>query len=297
MKQIDLVVAVRDEEETIPLFVEEVRALGLPDDTRLRIVFVEDSSTDDTRDVLRRLARESRDVTYYSVQNAFGQGPAIVFGLSRCTGDAAITMDVDGTHPVAAIPELVKRFIQGDEIVQCVRRAPQDRERYRNVGAAAFHQLARLLTGVDTRQQNFYYRLMSARAVRDLLKEPRYWRYLRLPLHNMPRVSFVLVDAIDRRAGQSKYHFFRLAALAVDGVLSLLSRRRLVLASALVGAAVSLLWLPGLRVLPMACLLAYGSVVARYVFLRRFNLLDRMTVIESADVATMNAPALAAGRA
>jgi hypothetical protein len=77
--------------------------LTLPDGVHLRVIFVEDSSKDGTRDVLRRVADGASDVTYYALENRFGQGLATVVGVGRCSGDVVITMDADGTHPVSAM--------------------------------------------------------------------------------------------------------------------------------------------------------------------------------------------------
>lgn len=288
MKQIDLVVAVRDEEEAIPWFVDEVRGLRLPDGVQLKLLFVEDSSKDGTRDVLRHLAGQSSDVAYYAVQNDFGQGPAIVFGIARSMGDAVITMDVDGTHPISAIPVLVTRFLQGDDIVQCVRKAPPDRQAYRNIGAAAFHVLAHLLTGVDTRTQNVYYRLMSAGVASEFLRHPRYWRFLRLPLsRTRGRLSFVEVDGVDRSVGQSKYNPIRLLNVAIDGVLSLMSGTRLMASTTVAFVIAWLLWQPGAQWLTVCILLVQAGIVARYFALAKPDLLTRMTVLEYAGRATV----------
>jgi glycosyltransferase involved in cell wall biosynthesis len=286
VKRIDLVVAVRDEEEAIPLFVDEVRRLRLPVGSDLSMLFVEDSSRDGTRGVLRRLAGKHSGVAYYAVKNDFGQGPAIVFGVARSTGDAVITMDVDGTHPVSAIPVMVERFLQGHDIVQCVRKTPPEREAYRNLGATAFHFLARLVTGLDTREQNIYFRLMSANAASELLNHPRYWHFLRLPLPRTPgRFSFLEVDTVERSVGRSKYNPVRLAKVAVDAVLSLLPRTRMIVWT---GIALILAWflsLLGSPRLALGMILIQATLVLRYLSLEKPDLLNRMTILEYADQA------------
>ena len=282
MTHVDLVVAVRNEEEVIPLFVRDVRALQLPPDTRLRIVFVEDSSTDGTRDVLRRLAVEDDDLAYYLVKNDFGQGLALVFGSARCAGDAVITMDVDGTHPVGAIPVMITRFLEGRQVVQCTRRAAPDRSAYRNRGASAFHLLTRFVTGVNIAQQDIYFRLMSAAMNADvLISRPRYWRFVRFPLPASPGlVSFLQVDSIDRRVGSSKYNIVRLSRVAFDAVLSLMSRSRLVAGNAACLVAAVILWQLGLRSIPVLLVLAQAAVTWRYFALDDPTLLSRIQLLE-----------------
>jgi glycosyltransferase involved in cell wall biosynthesis len=144
---IDVIVAVRNEEEAIPAFLDQVMALPLPSDVYLHVVFVEDSSTDGTLPLLRRLAREHPKLGYYSLVEGFGQGLAVSFALSRSEADAMIMMDVDGSHPIAVIPDMIAAFREGARVVQCVRRSLANRRRHRRLGAAAYQVAARWLTG------------------------------------------------------------------------------------------------------------------------------------------------------
>ena len=119
--RVDIIVAVRNEEKNLVLFAESVRSLTLPGDVELGMIFVEDSSTDATLPVLCELASKDPLVHYYALEKGFGQGPAIVFGLSQSRADATIMMDVDGSHPVDVIPEMIERYLAGARIVQCRR--------------------------------------------------------------------------------------------------------------------------------------------------------------------------------
>lgn len=166
MKRIDVIVAVRDEEASLAAFVARIDALELPSDVALSMRFVEDSSRDGTRGLLRRLAQERTDV--------------------------------DGSHPPEAIPELVRGYLAGARVVQCVRRSLRGREAWREIGAWAFHVTVRLVTGVDLGSQNVYYRLMDRAVIDSFLKTPRYWRYVRFPLPTEPgAVRFVPIDSDD----------------------------------------------------------------------------------------------------
>jgi glycosyltransferase involved in cell wall biosynthesis len=118
---VDIVVAVRNEELTIPRFIDEVRSLRLPEGVRTRILFVEDGSTDQTLDLLRSQSRHDPSIQYYSLTNPFGQVGALSMGLAHASGDAVIMMDVDGSHPVDILPEMIAEFLAGADIVQGVR--------------------------------------------------------------------------------------------------------------------------------------------------------------------------------
>jgi glycosyltransferase involved in cell wall biosynthesis len=285
MPRIDVVVAVRNEEQNIPVFLEKLSALALPKDVALEVLFVEDSSTDGTRPLLRRLARENPAVGYYTLTRGFGQGLAVAFGLSRCTADAMIMMDVDGSHPVEVIPEMIRAYLGGARVVQCVRRTLANRAGYRRIGAMAFQLVARSLTGVDTREQNIYYRLVTADVARSLL-QPRYWNYLRFPLPRRPEgvLRKIDVDTQERFLGESKYDFRRLVNLAIDAVASLMTGARLTVILVVSALVAGLLLRGGWWVL--ASIVAVGMVwlLRRWMLLHRPDTLQRMEVLEEGNV-------------
>ncbi len=289
MTRVDVLVAVRDEEASIPVFLEQIEALELPSEVALRVIFIEDSSRDRTVALLRGIALTNPAVGYCSLARSFGQGVALSYGLSRSSADAAIMMDVDGSHPPAAIPEMIQRFSNGARVVQCVRRTLADRKPYRRLGASLFHALSRGVFGVDLRTQNIFYRLISAAVAREFLAAPRYWRYLRFPLPRTPpeAVQFVQVDTVERAHGESKYGPLRLAGLALDGVFSMVSRARLLLLGTL-AAALGIVAL-GLGLWPIALLSTLGlaallGLVQRYAAQARPDLLASLEVLESAGM-------------
>jgi glycosyltransferase involved in cell wall biosynthesis len=286
MTTVDVLVAVRDEEESIPLFRERLDRLALPAGVELRTIFIEDSSTDGTRPLLRRLAAENPRVGYYMLVRGHGQGMALTFALSRSGADATIMMDVDGSHPPEVIPEMIGAFMDGALVAQCVRRSLADRRAWRNAGARTFQTLSRWIFGLDLASQNIFYRLMSAQVAASFLKEPRYWRYLRFPLPRRPEgaVRLVPIDTVERTQGESKYGFRRLALLAVDGVLSLISPVRTMFLSTVLGAVAAALILAG--VWPLALLVVAGWLwlAVRFRRLRRADALEVIEVEESANV-------------
>jgi len=283
MTRIDIVVPIRNEAANIPHLVQRIEALNLPPDVRCACLFVEDGSSDESVDVLRNLSREKSNVDYYSMANGFGEGPAMVFGISRSEADGIITMDADGSCPVDAIPEMIHLFCEGAEVVQCRRKSLTGRAWYRDASAAAFGLVVRGLTGNRLEDQNTYYRLISHRFAREILEMPRLWRFVRFPLPSRDSGALKTIDVemTERTTGKSTYSMPRLLALACDGLLAYLSWRRLagVLAVFLLGAlALGFAGYPGFAgvvALPAAAMLY------RFLYLGRTDYLSRLVVVES----------------
>jgi glycosyltransferase involved in cell wall biosynthesis len=284
-RRVDVVVAVRNEEENIPTFLERLAAIPLSAGVELRVLFVEDSSTDETLEVLRQAARRP-DVSFLSLERGFGQAPAIVFGLAHSSSEAAVMMDADGSHPVDLLPVMLSAYLDGADVVQMVRRDLTNRSAWRDAGSAAFIAAASIMTGVDLRRQNVYFRLVSASVARDILATPRWWRFLRLPLSpGLGDVRYLRFESAERLRGDSKYDASRLLFFALEGFVSLISPGRLavLLAGLALAASASLAVGEGL----LSVLLA-GVTLALAIEHRRLSrsdLLSRMRIREQSETA------------
>jgi polyisoprenyl-phosphate glycosyltransferase len=282
-RRIDLVVAVRNEERNIELFVEQVQALALPPAVEVGMIFVEDSSTDQTVPRLRRYAKEHANLRYFCLKRGFGQPAAIAFGMKQSQADAVIMMDVDGGHPTEIIPEMIRRFLGGAEIVQAVRTTSEKRSIYRNLGTWLFNTAFIVLAVVDTRTQNVYFRLVSKRVRDQFLSHPRWLHFLRI---NFPRqeglqVEHVSFKAESRQHGESKYSLPRLIKLALLAPLSVISPGRFSLLMGLLGLAAAALLAQRHFLTGGAAALLAAACIFQFREMSRESLLAKLEVRES----------------
>jgi glycosyltransferase involved in cell wall biosynthesis len=284
VKTIDIVVAVRNEEECLPGFFQKLEALALPSDVQLGCIFVEDGSTDRTREIIRGKAHQNPRVKYIFLTEGRGQAPAIALGMAHSRADAIIMMDVDGGHPLDVIPRMAEGFVDGALAVQAIRRQLTQRSRYRDIGTTLFNRLYRLFTGIDTEKQNVYYRLVSRPLVEQLLKNNRWKHFLRIDYRNYKgdAVRYVFFDAAERTFGQSKYNFKRLLRFALTAVLSSVNSARFAVLIALMLAVGSLLLYLGFVLVALAILA--GTVALCYLFTKMelIDVLKSFSIQESA---------------
>jgi len=228
-RKIDIVVPIRNEQTSIPLFIHAVNSLAIPESVLIRIIFVEDGSTDNTLQTLRDIAASIGNVSYYTLETGFGEVGAVAFGMSRSIADAVITMETSGGHPVELIPEMISHYLAGAEIVQAIRLSLKNRKLYRTVGTSIFNILLRLLTGFEVNRQNVYFRLLTRKQKDILIRDRRFLASLRFILSdaNVCGVDQVYFHANDRISGASKYNFVRLAGFSLDFVLAMISVTRL----------------------------------------------------------------------
>jgi glycosyltransferase involved in cell wall biosynthesis len=129
------------------------------------IVFVDDGSTDDTLDKLRRSHAADPRIRTVSFSRNFGKEIAVAAGLRYATGDVVVLMDADLQHPPELIPELLSRWRDGYDIVYGQRTDRDADSLSRRIFARAFYAAFRVLSGTELPTNAGDFRLLDRRAV------------------------------------------------------------------------------------------------------------------------------------
>jgi polyisoprenyl-phosphate glycosyltransferase len=222
-ERITAVAPAYNEADGIDRFVGEVLAVfeSLAADTQLLVV--DDGSTDGTREKLDALqeANGGRLGVLHLSRN-FGHQAALTAGMDYAEADAVITMDADLQHPPALIPELVRRWKEGADIVQTVRRSSPHVGLLKDLTSRAFYAVINHLSSTRIEPRAADFRLLSRRIVeifrRDIRERDRFLRGLVSWVGF--RVATVEFDAPPRFAGSSKYSLGEMARLARVGMIS-----------------------------------------------------------------------------
>lgn len=184
------------------------------------ILYVDDGSTDATWDVIKELAGEN--VRGIRLNRHCGHQEALIAGMEEALpkADALITIDADLQDDVDAIPEMVRKYRQGAEIVNGVRRDRSCDSWFKRTSAKGFYGTMRRL-GVECIDNHADFRLMGSRAVADLLEYGERNIFLRgiVPLLGY-RQETVSYERGERKAGTTKYPFWRMLDFAVNGITS-----------------------------------------------------------------------------
>lgn len=210
---------------TAPMFLNKLHELteaGLVSEDS-RIMFVNDGSSDATWNIIRSLA--SCDEHYIGISQSRNRGHqnAVLAGLmeakDRC--DISISIDCDGQDDINAMDDMVRAYLGGCDIVYGVRSDRETDSLFKRTTAQGFYKVLSAL-GADIVYNHADYRLISARALRELAK----FREVNLFLRGMvPLVGFkstsVEYKRAERLAGKSKYPLRKMLSLAGDGITSL----------------------------------------------------------------------------
>ncbi|MEW6306151.1 MAG: glycosyltransferase family 2 protein [Verrucomicrobiota bacterium] len=211
-----------NEAEVIGPFYSELKAvLQSLADLEHQILFIDDGSTDGTLDQLNALAARDPAVRVYALSRNFGHQIALTAGLDAADADAVVMMDSDLQHPPSLIPEMVRLWRQGNDVVSAVRRTTADASPLKSLSSSLFYGLVNRLSDTRIVPGAADFCLLSRRAHAALCQLPERHRFLRgmVSWIGYPR-TFVEFTAPPRAAGQSKYTLARMMKLALNATFS-----------------------------------------------------------------------------
>jgi dolichol-phosphate mannosyltransferase len=219
--KLSVVLPVYNEEATIPELHRRLLAALEPLVLSFEVIYVDDGSSDRSKDSLRELALKDPHVGVLVLSRNFGHQIALTAGLDHARGDAVILMDSDLQDPPELIPDLVERWRQGFDVVYAQRRARQGESLFKRATAYLFYRLVRLIATIDVPPDTGDFRLLSRRAADALrsLRERR--RFLRgLVVWGGFRQTKILYDRQPRSLGESKYRLGTMIRLAMTATFS-----------------------------------------------------------------------------
>ena len=168
MSTITVVVPVYWNQATLPALLERLRAVGdelLPDE--LEVLFVDDGSGDESYPLLRAEAERDERVQVVRLSRNFGSNAAILAGLTFARGDAIVVIAADLQDPPELIPQLVREWQDGAEVVVAARRSRDD-PYFSRLLSSVFNRLFRRFVFRDFPAGGFDFLLVSRRVARVL---------------------------------------------------------------------------------------------------------------------------------
>ena len=185
------------------------------------VVYVDDGSEDATRAVLERLRRDDPRIALISLTRNFGKEIATTAGLDHASGEAVVVIDADLQDPPEAIPSLVAAWRNGFDMVVAQRRSRRGETPLKRATAHLFYRLMRHTGRVRLPVDTGDFRLISRRAVdavRQLREHHRFMKGL-FAWVGFPATA-VLYDRAPRQTGASKWGYWKLWNLALEGITS-----------------------------------------------------------------------------
>jgi dolichol-phosphate mannosyltransferase len=176
--KISAVVACYRDAQAVPLMYERlvstITALGAD----VEIVFVNDASPDNARDVLAGLAAQDRRVVVINHSRPFGSQSAFTSGMRVASGDAVVLLDGDLQDPPEIIPQFVAKWQEGFDVVYGTR-VKREAPRLMQIAYKLFYRLFKRLAYVSVPLDAGDFGLMDRRVVDALNSLPESHRFIR----------------------------------------------------------------------------------------------------------------------
>jgi glycosyltransferase involved in cell wall biosynthesis len=220
---LSVVVPVKNEEEAILEFVDRVGAIldGIAKDEGWEILFVDDGSTDSTLSAI--IAANHRDprVRALSLSRNFGKEAALSAGLDHARGDAVIPMDVDMQDPPEVLPAMVAKWRDGFEMVFGVRRCRATDSFAKRLTASLYYRAHNAVSHEKIPENVGDFRLMDRKVVDVIRSMPERNRFMKgLFAWAGFRQASVEYERTERETGTTKFNYWKLWTLALDGITS-----------------------------------------------------------------------------
>ena len=218
---VSVVVPVFNEEAVLPEFHRRLAAvldsIGAPSE----IVYVDDGSSDGSSALLAELHAADARVAVVELSRNFGKEAAMSAGLDHAGGDAVVVIDADLQDPPELIPDMLRAWREGHDVVLMRRRSRAQESWVKKLTARAFYRAIGKIGTIDIPADVGDFRLLSRRAVAAVRRFPERSRFMK---GLFAWIGFacreIEYDRDGRYAGATKWNYWQLWNFALEGITS-----------------------------------------------------------------------------
>lgn len=221
---VTIVSACYNEEQMLPLYYDAMRkqVLDKISNYEFELIFVNDGSKDGSLSIIREFAEKDLRVKYISFSRNFGKEAAMYAGLKHAQGDFVCVMDCDLQDPPEMIESMLQKLEDDDWDCVATRRVTRKGEpKLRSAFARAFYRIINRISDTEFVDGARDFRMMRRCVLDAVLELGEYHRFSKgLFMWVGFNTTWLEYENIKRAAGETKWSFWKLAAYAVEGIVS-----------------------------------------------------------------------------
>ena len=205
MKLLSVVFSFRNEEGNIQKLVERVHG-SLKDSSnwKYELIFVNDDSTDKSEDILLKLQKDY-PIKIINMSRNFGVDPCVLAGFRHATGEAVIYLHTDLQDPPELIPDMLKKYEEGFDVVHTIRTKRKGEGKFRMFVTKIAYYLINILSDINLPIEAGDYKLISKKALEKILNQKEFRPYVRgLSVWVGFKQAYLNYERQARGAGESK---------------------------------------------------------------------------------------------
>jgi len=220
-KLISLIVPIYNEEKNIPVLYENVKKVIDSTPHLWEMIFVNDGSRDGSVDELKKIKEIDNRVKIFDFSRNFGKEIATTAGINNCRGAACIMIDADLQHPVELIPEFIKKWENGAEVVVGVRKRNKGEGLVKKMGSYVFYKIINRISDTEIVSQATDFRLLDREVIDQFNVMTERNRMTRALIDWMGyKRQYINFEANERLHGKASYSFWKLLQLAFNSMIS-----------------------------------------------------------------------------
>jgi dolichol-phosphate mannosyltransferase len=217
---LSIVIPCYNEEEVLPLLYQRLTAAAATWDVQYEVILISDGSQDKTWQIMTDIHQTDPRWKMLGLARNFGHQIALWTGLTVASGDVVIVLDADLQDPPEIVPQFLKKWAEGSDVVYGVRQKRKE-SLLKRTCYFLYYRILATLSEVEIPLDSGDFCLMDRRVVqiisaaqdsRPFIRGLRAWIGFRQDSLTYERGA--------RAAGEAKYTVSKLVKLALDGILS-----------------------------------------------------------------------------
>lgn len=222
MKTITVLIPAYNEAPVLPKLFDRLETLGKSvKKYKLEFLFVNDGSRDDTLAIIKQYADKDDRVSYINLSRNFGKEIAMIAGIDHVKSDALVIIDADLQDPPELIPDMIKLWEEGYDDIFARRSSRLGESWFKKFTSRSFYKVLQRSTTIPIQRDTGDFRLLDRRcidALKRIRESERYTKgFFSWIGFKKKEIKYVRDP---RAAGETKWNYFKLFNLAIDGIVS-----------------------------------------------------------------------------
>ena len=222
MKKVSILIPAYNEEEVLYALYDRLeKVMNKLSSYEFEVLLINDGSRDNTLNILRELRQRDNRICYINLSRNYGKETAMIAGLDYVTGDCCIILDADLQDPPELIEDMLKYWEQGYDDVYAKRKSRAGESFMKKFTSSLFYKTLQKSTRIPIQKNTGDFRLLDRRCVDALKKFRESERYTK---GMFSWIGFnkkeILFDRDPRVAGETKWNYWKLIDLAIEGITS-----------------------------------------------------------------------------
>lgn len=222
MKKLSIITPVFNEEKTISIFCEHLLVFkNQIANYRLEWLIVDDGSSDNTPFIIDTLCNNQQFIRGVIFSRNFGKEAALFAGLEHSEGDIIIPMDIDLQDPFEVILQMLQEYENGADVVLAKRTNRESDSLFKRKTAQWFYSINNKMSSLKLEENVGDFRLMTRQVVDEIIRLQENQLFMKGLMSWVGfNTAIVTYKRPIRTEGKTKFNFFKLWNLAVQGITS-----------------------------------------------------------------------------